>query len=429
MFKRLFINTYTGTLKSREEMNLVYDNNPTKAKFAIQKIVEHIHYVLADGKFERTHFILSYLAHMFQYPEKKPGVLLMFYGDQGTGKSGLFERLGYAWGHHFTHIRSQTDVESRFTPPGLEHAMMVLLDEVSFSHEQIEKWKNMITCETMTFELKGENQRNVSSFMRLFATMNLTQKKNKAYYAEASDRRVFLCRVKEKTPQMNYEYFHELFTIALEHNDHEGLWCFIAWLLRKWVDPNFDFQRKRPITEELIMHQQQCLMDTERFWVDVLKSKCFKPTFIHQEYMFKKGKKVYASDLVSYYIEWKKADDENVKNPRMSELRLVNETKSFIKWEKEVSDQNKKMYQYVYIMEDDDGSASQARFNVHFNQKPTENIIFKKMPPISYNSPFFFDFHSQEAIIQLFEDSKTDTTSFSSQSQKDDEIEIEIDLD
>ena len=60
-------------------------------------IRNHIHQVICAGDSILFEYLLNYLAHMLQFPEDKPGIMVVLLGKQGTGKGLFFQILQRIW--------------------------------------------------------------------------------------------------------------------------------------------------------------------------------------------------------------------------------------------------------------------------------------------------------------------------------------------
>jgi hypothetical protein len=98
----------------------------------VKPLLDHILHVLAAGKEEDSNYIVDWMAFLVQKPERKTQTLLLFYGQQGTGKGLIWDFLReYVLGHHACTqtANAKNDLFDRFSN-GFLHKRLVQLDEV-----------------------------------------------------------------------------------------------------------------------------------------------------------------------------------------------------------------------------------------------------------------------------------------------------------
>ena len=75
----------------------------------------HIYYIICDSDDESFRYLMAWMARMVQDPGgKRPGVVIVLRGKQGTGKGCFVTNFGAIFGSHFLHIISYTLVSGRF---------------------------------------------------------------------------------------------------------------------------------------------------------------------------------------------------------------------------------------------------------------------------------------------------------------------------
>lgn len=119
-------------------------------------------------------YVVSYLAHMVQKPEERPGTALVIQSGQGTGKGTFIEVLTAMIGNH----NSAGDVCTKDLMGGfnskLAHALLINVNEATFSgnHEQVEVMKKLATEPYIRCEYKGYEPFDFPNFARLLITTN-----------------------------------------------------------------------------------------------------------------------------------------------------------------------------------------------------------------------------------------------------------------
>lgn len=152
----------------------------------LNKVLHHID-VLSDNDKKAAHFLLGFFAQLLQQPAKVPGICMVIYGLQGTGKDTLFEEFGskVLGKHLYWHI----DPEQLFDKfNGERHGKLLIhAEEIcrALLHSNSNKLKQQITSTDIKIEGKGKDSCIRNSFARIVMTTN-----NKdALKIEPSDRR------------------------------------------------------------------------------------------------------------------------------------------------------------------------------------------------------------------------------------------------
>jgi phage/plasmid-associated DNA primase len=143
------------------------DINYTKNVF--EKYIKH----MSSENNEVFNYLFNFLADIIQNPGRKPGIVILITGDEGTGK-GLFNRLIKTMiGEYFYSTSDIEQIVGRFTK-NLSRKIVVNLDE-AVSYEVFQKnnsLKNLITENVVKIEQKGKDAYDESSYHRLIITTN-----------------------------------------------------------------------------------------------------------------------------------------------------------------------------------------------------------------------------------------------------------------
>ena len=218
-------------------------------------------FVICNGDHDLFNYLLKFLAHMWQKPEEKPGIMIVLLGGQGSGKGKLFNLLQRIWSRTTLHISDVEHVTGGFNA-AMERNYIVNMDEALFSGDRrsMDRLKSMITEPCITIEQKYQPRRTIQSIHRFFAASNHDHFGN----IEQDDRRFVFLRVSEKR-KGDHEYFSRLHAAI---NDPVQLGAFVRNLATLDI-ADFNF-RAKPNTGELLEQKLQSLRGFARYWYEVL---------------------------------------------------------------------------------------------------------------------------------------------------------------
>ena len=164
--------------------------------------------VICDQNQTVLEYLLSYLAHMLQYPEIKPGIMVVLLGAQGTGKGTFFKLLAGIWPRTTLVVNDVDHVIGNFNAV-LEQNYVVCMDEALFSGDRknSERLKSLITEPTCRIEQKYQPARIIDSYHRFIAASN----SDKFAHVELDDRRFLFLKV-SNSKKGDHKYFDSLIT-------------------------------------------------------------------------------------------------------------------------------------------------------------------------------------------------------------------------
>lgn len=218
-----------------------------------QVIRKHLFEVICSQNRKNFSYLLQFLAHMVQFPEQKPGVMIVLLGRQGTGKGAFFQLLGRIWRHSVLQVSDIERVTGRFNA-ALGQNYVVVMDEALFAGDRRaqDRVKSLITEPIISIEEKHQPQRIIHSFHRFFAASNHEH----FVQVDNDDRRYFILQVSDKVAQ-NEVYFKRLFA-AIESDD--AIAAFIHTLTK--IDLEGFNPRVAPKTQA---HAEQKILSLSRF--------------------------------------------------------------------------------------------------------------------------------------------------------------------
>ena len=229
----------------------------SKVRLFIEEIICNCSIVCSE-------YVINFLAHMLQQPEKKPGIIVVLLGSQGTGKGTFFNLLRKIWSRTTLQVNDVEHVVGNFNA-ALEQNYVVCMDEALFVGERkkLERLKSLITEPVFRIKQKYQPSRNISSFHRFFAASNSEQ----FAHIEKDDRRFVFLKVSD-SQKCNSEYFDAIHKVL---DDEAVISAMVYGLLQ--IDLSSFNPRLRPKTNEHINQKLQSLDGFERYWFEALHSK------------------------------------------------------------------------------------------------------------------------------------------------------------
>jgi len=209
-------------------------------------------------------YLISYLAHIYQKPEEKPGIMVALMSPQGCGKGVFMQMLSKIWGRTTLMINEMESITGRFNLC-LERKLIVCMDEAMYINDNAgqEKLKNLITEPTINVEAKHQMPRTVNSLHRFFLATN------HEHFLKTSkdDRRLFAIPISE-CHQNDHKYFENLMDAIENTQELNG---FVYILSQKDLS-QFNV-RQRPKTQVHAMQIIQSLHGVDRWVYEILNNK------------------------------------------------------------------------------------------------------------------------------------------------------------
>ncbi|MCZ6156369.1 DUF5906 domain-containing protein [Campylobacter ureolyticus] len=157
------------------EINL-YEKSSFYKKYeskSIKKLDKHPNIDLLLGNLFPEKDDLEYFLNWFAYilqKRQKTGTAILLYGIQGTGKGVFFEEIvRYAFGQKNTMTLYQQNLDSKFTPRGIENTLLACCNEVKVDHRKdsnssSERLKSWITDPFYSIEQKYQDCRDAPNY-------------------------------------------------------------------------------------------------------------------------------------------------------------------------------------------------------------------------------------------------------------------------
>jgi hypothetical protein len=141
------------------------------SKFSL--FMEHLRVNVCDGNEAHMHWVLSWMADIFQRPSRKSGATLVLRGGQGVGKTKIGEVLISLIREHSYQINSAHHLVGKFNAH-LQDCLLLVANEAFFAgdkqHENV--LKSLITDRTVMVEMKGKDAFEAPNYTRILMTSN-----------------------------------------------------------------------------------------------------------------------------------------------------------------------------------------------------------------------------------------------------------------
>ncbi len=130
--------------------------------------------VFCKGKQEVIDYILNYIAHIVQYPERNPKVAIVLKGYEGTGKDSLIDFIQYLIGSRYVYrVKGMKEVFGDWNDH-LADKIVLSMNEVSGKDgvNFEEDLKEQITKDSLNVREKFVSSYNVGMYWRMFVLSN-----------------------------------------------------------------------------------------------------------------------------------------------------------------------------------------------------------------------------------------------------------------
>lgn len=282
----------------------------------ISPILDHIRLCWADGNADVFDYILQWLRQAFTEPWNKTGIVLLLFGQEGTGKGLLIDNLiiPYIYGDKIACVSQGLEpIVQRFNSICMNKCL-ICCNEVSSDSSWIgsfDKLKAIITDKTISIERKGldifKDYPNHINF--IFTTNNYDSVK-----LGKTDRR-YCCLETSSRFKGNYDYFSELLgSCTQDVADH--FFTYICKLPRTRNIKNIPMTKLKKdmmlLSIDSIEKFRLELIDMVETWKES-GSKSHNEVWEYSIYSNLKEDEILAINLYTAYQEWCKARNEKVK--------------------------------------------------------------------------------------------------------------------
>lgn len=233
---------------------------PPRARAAVSAWVEHLRENVARGDDEHARWITGWFAHLIQRPGEKPDVALVLYGQKGTGKNVLIERVCDLLGRDQSKVTANPRYVVGNFNSHLERCLLLGLDEAFWSGDKKTEGqlKALITGRDHIIEHKGLEPYSATNYTRVAILGNDPH----IVPASVDERRYAVFEVGNGRRQ-DRAFFGEM-REGMESDDGAGFRLLLRYLL------DFDLSavdvRRAPNTEALTEQKHQSMEPFFQWW-------------------------------------------------------------------------------------------------------------------------------------------------------------------
>ena len=205
-----------GTSKGMFNLWTGFSCEPTEGDCDLY--LKHLQDNICSGDDAHYEYLINWMAHAVQHPDRQGEVAVIMRGKEGTGKGVAAKGFGYLFGPHFRHLVHGKHLTGHFNAH-LQQASVVYGDEAFFAGDRAHEstLKALITEETLHIEPKGVDAFEVRNRIHLIMSSN----SDWVIPAGAEARRYFVLNVSDACMQ-NHRYFAAI-AQAMETGGREAL--------------------------------------------------------------------------------------------------------------------------------------------------------------------------------------------------------------
>jgi len=221
---------------------------------------------------ENFNYLKNLLYYIIRYPWLKSGILILMYGEQGSGKSVFWQRFAKAiYGQDsclYTPFNDSDQLFGHFQSESLNRCKIAHLDEAYIPTEHISKLKGTTTERIVTSNQKFKEILPAINYLQYVWTCNKKMYNDSLAKIEEDDRRYFVLEAYNIfSDNSRMDQLIDLFT--------EEIWdAFIGSILldpiNKDINDSWNPQVYRPVTRFFIKQKEASFNDVQRWWFDCL---------------------------------------------------------------------------------------------------------------------------------------------------------------
>jgi len=227
--------------------------------------LEHLRTNVCQENEEHYHYIMAWFADIFQRPDSKPGICLVFRGEKGTGKSKIGETFAPLLGEYYVKLAQARHLLGNFNA----HTAARLLIQAEEGYWAGDKqgegvFKDLITSDMMLLEHKGKDATQIASYCRILMTTN-----NDWAVPATGDERRFAVFDIANTRRQDSAYF-----AAMDEQMKQGGYARLMHQMLHF-DLNTVNLRKVPQTAALTEQKILSLQGFDHWWLAALENRAF----------------------------------------------------------------------------------------------------------------------------------------------------------
>jgi hypothetical protein len=214
----------------------------------VKEFTEKLILLICGGEIPAQQFVIKFIAHMIQYPEKLPKTALLFKGEEGVGKDLLIDILQGIIGLEYICRDSKMENIAGTFNNSLKNKFIIQLNEVSGKdgHFNKELLKDLITADRLNIREMRTDVVSCVNYMRLFLFTNNINAINISY----DDRRYCVFKTGDRQP---YEYYDKLHNIKKNKKSLKSIYNY----LKNLDIGNFQPDNKKDRVKTLAYEQLQ----------------------------------------------------------------------------------------------------------------------------------------------------------------------------
>jgi hypothetical protein len=158
--------------------------------------IEFLRDVICDGDAEADRYLTAWLAHLIQFPHRKPGTAIVLIGGQGTGKSTFADYiLRRIIGTDYVVTVDSGKAIARNFNQQFYGKLVCILEEGRIQRRDANSVKHLITSPTLLYEPKGVDPYTGPNHLHVIVCTNDLH----PVHAQNDERRYLCIRVSEKS--------------------------------------------------------------------------------------------------------------------------------------------------------------------------------------------------------------------------------------
>jgi len=219
--------------------NGFYINNKNITDISNCDIIKnHINNICNNNENTYNYFS-QWLAHLLFNTTKRPGIVPVIQGKQGSGKGTLYNIIEKIIGKKYCLMSStpESDIFTRFNDI-LHEKILININEAEFKNftKTMEIFKSLITDNTYNMESKNVRRITLNNYMWFLITTN----NDKLFNISSDDRRFFFIKSNNEIKN-NKDYFNELYN-AIE--DDKIIYSYYQYL-KNIFNPDYNFYKMK----------------------------------------------------------------------------------------------------------------------------------------------------------------------------------------
>lgn len=264
-------------------------------------------------------YVLKYFAQMYQHPEIRPDIALVFISEPGYGKDSLIDCNKLLLGGQYVFRTAKIDDIFGSFNAALKNKIIVQINELAGKDgfENKDKLKDLITQHTVNINEKNKPQYDQTNYSRIIICTN----RFNSIEVASGDRRMFVAEADRiKPPSSHFTKFHELL------KDPNELYSLYKYFMEYDLG-NIALRHCRPITNAYRNMQENNIHPYHVWLKDALTD--YKELIKHQTHRATGQVVITSTELFDKYSEY--MEDTNQPMNRFTQKRTMKDMLSSLK--------------------------------------------------------------------------------------------------